>query len=404
MEMALRSGRYCGIGALLAIAPFLIFTVLLPVFDEPAPEPLFYTEVLVSGLLSGVMYSLVALGFVLIFKASGVFNFAQGAMVLLAALTFVRLWELGVPLWAAAGATLVVMTVLAVIVERIVLRPLVNQSLFILFMATIGLNYFLEGLAQGVWDSMVHGLDLGIPDVPWALVADSTGIFISVFDVTAAVICGLLVLGLGFFFQKGRIGRALRAVTDDHQAAMAVGISLQHIWVIVWAVAGLVALVAGALWGQRLGVQFSISLVALKALPVLILGGFNSIPGAILAGLIIGASEKVFEVYLGPVLGSGIETWFAYFVAMMFLMVRKANVREELPSAEELVGIPPALAIDDSELVGEADETATPLEGMEVDEVSLKQHQLLDQINEMVKSEPDDAAALLRKWIKTDSR
>ena len=285
-------------------------------------EFVFVIEVLIAGLLSGVMYSLVALGFVLIFKASGVFNFAQGAMVLFAALTFDRFLEMGVNFWLAAAISLVVMMVMAVVIERVMLRPLVAQPVIILFMATIGLNYFLEGMAQAVWDSQVHALELGIEDVPWESVMDATGILISLFDVWAAVICGVLVLVLAFFFQKGRIGRALRAVADDNQAAMSVGIPLQMIWAIVWATAGLVALVAGALWGQRLGVQFSISLVALKALPVLILGGFNSIAGAIIGGLIIGAAEKLAEVYLGPIIGGGIEAWFAYFIAMLFLMFR----------------------------------------------------------------------------------
>lgn len=285
-------------------------------------EFVFVIEVLIAGLLSGVMYSLVALGFVLIFKASGVFNFAQGAMVLFAALTFARFLEMGVNFWLAAAISLVVMMVMAVVIERVMLRPLVAQPVIILFMATIGLNYFLEGMAQAVWDSQVHALELGIEDVPWESVMDATGILISLFDVWAAVICGVLVLVLAFFFQKGRIGRALRAVADDNQAAMSVGIPLQMIWAIVWATAGLVALVAGALWGQRLGVQFSISLVALKALPVLILGGFNSIAGAIIGGLIIGAAEKLAEVYLGPIIGGGIEAWFAYFIAMLFLMFR----------------------------------------------------------------------------------
>ena len=285
-------------------------------------EFVFVIEVLIAGLLSGVMYSLVALGFVLIFKASGVFNFAQGAMVLFAALTFARFLEMGVNFWLAAAISLVVMMVMAVVIERVMLRPLVAQPVIILFMATIGLNYFLEGMAQAVWDSQVHALELGIEDVPWESVMDATGILISLFDIWAAVICGVLVLVLAFFFQKGRIGRALRAVADDNQAAMSVGIPLQMIWAIVWATAGLVALVAGALWGQRLGVQFSISLVALKALPVLILGGFNSIAGAIIGGLIIGAAEKLAEVYLGPIIGGGIEAWFAYFIAMLFLMFR----------------------------------------------------------------------------------
>ena len=285
-------------------------------------EFVFVIEVLIAGLLSGVMYSLVALGFVLIFKASGVFNFAQGAMVLFAALTFARFLEMGINFWLAAAIALVVMMVMAVVIERVMLRPLVAQPVIILFMATIGLNYFLEGMAQAVWDSQVHALELGIEDVPWESVMDATGILVSLFDVWAAVICGVLVVVLAFFFQKGRIGRALRAVADDNQAAMSVGIPLQMIWAIVWATAGIVALVAGALWGQRLGVQFSISLVALKALPVLILGGFNSIAGAIIGGLIIGAAEKLAEVYLGPIIGGGIEAWFAYFIAMLFLMFR----------------------------------------------------------------------------------
>ena len=285
-------------------------------------ELVFAIEVLIAGLLSGVMYSLVALGFVLIFKASGVFNFAQGAMVLFAALTFVRILEMGVNFWLAIAISLAVMVVMAVVIERVMLRPLVGQPVIILFMATIGLNYFLEGLAQGIWDAEVHGLELGIPDVPWEAVMESTGILISLFDVWSAVICGVLVFLLAFFFQKGRIGRALRAVADDNQAAMSVGIPLQLIWAIVWAAAGMVALVAGILWGQRLGVQFSISLVALKALPVLILGGFNSMAGAIIGGLIIGASEKLAEVYLGPIIGGGLESWAAYFIAMLFLIFR----------------------------------------------------------------------------------
>ena len=285
-------------------------------------EFVFVMEVLIAGLLSGVMYSLVALGFVLIFKASGVFNFAQGAMVLFAALTFARFLEMGINFWLAAALALVIMMVMAIVIERVMLRPLVAQPVIILFMATIGLNYFLEGMAQAVWDAQVHALELGIEDVPWEWVMDATGMLVSLFDVWAAVICGVLVLVLAFFFQKGRIGRALRAVADDNQAAMSVGIPLQMIWAIVWATAGIVALVAGALWGQRLGVQFSISLVALKALPVLILGGFNSIAGAIIGGLIIGASEKLAEVYLGPIIGGGIEAWFAYFIAMLFLMIQ----------------------------------------------------------------------------------
>jgi len=285
-------------------------------------DVVFFFEVMISGMLSGVMYSLVALGFVLIYKASGVFNFAQGAMVLLAALTFVRFLEMGMPMWLALAVTLLVMVVLAVIIEKVVLSRLVNQPLIILFMATIGLNYFLEGLAQGVWDSQVHGLDLGIEDVPWAALEEATGMFVSVFDVVAAVIAGSLVLVLSIVFHRTKVGRALRAVSDDHQAAMSVGIPLDRLWAIVWAIAGVVALVAGALWGQRLGVQFSLSIIALKALPVLILGGFNSILGAIVAGLIIGSGEKLAEVFLGPYVGGGIENFFPYVLAMLILFIR----------------------------------------------------------------------------------
>ena len=282
----------------------------------------FFLEVLIAGMLSGVMYALVALGFVLIFKSSGVFNFAQGAMVLFSALTFVRLLEMHVAFWLALAITLVVMVVLAVSIERLVLRPLVNQPLIILFMATIGLNFFLEGLAQGIWDNQVHGLDLGINDEPFEWLRQHTGILVSTFDLTAAGIAGVLVLGLSLFFHRTRIGRALRAVSDDHQAALSVGIPLHHIWSITWAAAGIVALVAGMLWGTRLGVQFSLSLITLKALPVLILGGFNSIPGAVIGGLIIGASEKLAEVYLSKYVGGGIENFFPYLLAMVFLIFR----------------------------------------------------------------------------------
>jgi branched-chain amino acid transport system permease protein len=283
---------------------------------------LFALEVCLSGMLSGVMYSLVALGFVLIFKSSGVFNFAQGAMVLFSALTFVRLLEMQLNFWLAFALTLVIMMVLAVSIERVVLRPLVNQPLIILFMATIGLNFFLEGLAQGIWDNQVHGLDIGIEDVPMAGLADISGLLISRFDVMAALIAGALVLVLALFFHRTRIGRALRAVSDDHEAALSVGIPLHHIWAITWAASGCVALVAGMLWGTRLGVQFSLSLITLKALPVLILGGFNSILGAIVGGLIVGAAEKLAEVYLSPFTGGGIESFFPYLLAMVFLIFR----------------------------------------------------------------------------------
>ncbi len=382
---------------------------------------LLFIETLIGGLLSGVMYSLVALGFVLIFKASGVFNFAQGAMVLFAALTFVLLLEVGgnfwnwtawlsfalaavavviflltrymsiaqmpyigkhletlaavvgllllllmfggeqslwravfisfliflvlaagekVHLWAAAvllglmvvsllpvevkllralTVALVVMIIGAMAIEWTVLRPLVNQAPITLFMATIGLNFVLEGIAQGVWDTEVHALDIGIPDVPFEV----GGVYISQLDIVAAVIAGVLVIGLAFFFNKTRVGRALRAVADDHQAAMTVGIPLKNIWAVVWAAAGIVALVAGLLWGSKLGVQFSLALLAFKALPVLILGGFTSIAGAIVGGLIVGAFEKTFEVFVGiPYLGGSTENWSPYMLAMIFLLFK----------------------------------------------------------------------------------
>jgi len=282
----------------------------------------FFLEVLAGGLLAGVMYALVALGFVLIYKASGVFNFAQGSMVFFAALTFVSLTERGWNFWLALAVTLAAMVVLGMLTERIVLRPLINQPPITLFMATIGLSFVLEGLSQMVWGSQPHGLELGIEDVPMEWLSQKWNINISKFDLFAAAVSGLLVASLALFFQKTRIGRALRAVADDHQAALAVGISLQHIWAIVWAVAGFVALVAGMMWGVRNGVQYSLTFTALKALPVLILGGFESVPGAIVGGLIIGASEKVAEVYLGPYVGGGIESWFAYVIALLFLLVR----------------------------------------------------------------------------------
>jgi branched-chain amino acid transport system permease protein len=282
----------------------------------------FFIEVLVGGLLAGVMYSLVALGFVLIYKASGVFNFAQGTMVFFAALTYVSLVERGWNVWLALLVTLAVMVALGVATERVVLRPLVNQPQITLFMATIGLTFVLEGLSQLIWGSQPHGLELGIADVPMEWLSQKWNVNISQFDLFAAFVAGALVAMLAVFFQKTRIGRALRAVADDHQAALAVGIPLQHIWAIVWAVAGFVALVAGLMWGVRNGVQFALTFVALKALPVLLIGGFESIPGAILGGLIIGATEKLAEVYVGPMVGGGIESWFAYVIALLFLLVR----------------------------------------------------------------------------------
>jgi branched-chain amino acid transport system permease protein len=283
----------------------------------------FFFEVLIGGLLSGVMYALVAIGFVLIYKASGVFNFAQGAMVFFAALTCVGLMDkFGLPLWLAIPATVLAMIILGLVIERVVLRPLVNQPEITLFMATIGLAFFIEGLAQLMWGSQVHRLELPIEDVPLQYLVDKFNIIVSQFDAVAACVCGVMVLILSLVFSKTKVGRALRAVADDHQAALAVGIPLQRIWAVLWAVAGMVALVAGLLWGARNGVQFALTFIALKALPVLILGGFTSVPGAIVGGLIIGASEKLAEVYLGPLVGGGIEGWFPYVLALLFLLVR----------------------------------------------------------------------------------
>jgi len=264
------------------------------------------------------MYSLVALGFVLIYKASGIFNFAQGVMVLFAALCFVGQIQLGLPTLVALLSTIAIMIGLAFAIERIVLRPLVNQEPIILFMATIGITFFLTGFGQLVWGSDIKVLEIGIPKEPIIL----GGILINEFDLVAAAVAGILVAVLAVFFQKTTIGRALRAVADDHQAAQSVGIPLKTIWVIVWSVSGFVGLAAGIMWGSNLGVQFSLSLVALKALPVLILGGLTSIPGAIVGGLIVGAGEKVAEVFWGPAFGGAIEDWFAYVLALAFLLVR----------------------------------------------------------------------------------
>ncbi|MER9254005.1 branched-chain amino acid ABC transporter permease [Mesorhizobium sp. M0598] len=283
---------------------------------------LFFIEVLVGGLLSGVMYSLVAIGFVLIYKTSGVLNFAQGSMVLFAALTFVSLVERGIPFALSLLITLAVMVALGFTIERTVLRPLVNRSPMTLFMATLGLSYIIEGAAQLVWGTQVHGLDLGIDDTPFEV----GGILISSFDLLAAGIAAAMVAGLSAFFYWTRIGLAFRAVADDQFAALAVGLRLPRIWGTVWTAAGFVALVAGLLWGARLGVQFSLSLIVLKALPVLVLGGFDSILGAIVGGLIIGASEKLAEVYLGPFVGGGIEGWFAYALALVVLLVRPSGL------------------------------------------------------------------------------
>ena len=303
----------------------------------------FFWEVVVSGLLAGVMYSLVALGFVLIFKASGIFNFAQGVLALFAALTLVGFqtgqvpfahllsWMTGTQIdrWGEGFGTVVsilfallVMIALAWVVVRVVLRPLVNQEGIILFMATIGLAFVLEGLGDLMWGANVKPLDVGLPQGPSDTIIDATGMFVDKLEISAAVIAILLVASLTLFSQYTRMGRALRAVADDHQAALSVGISLETIWWVVWSVAGIVALVAGIMWGAKSGVQFSLSLIALKALPVLMLGGFTSIPGAIVGGLIIGVGEKVFELYAGPFIGGATENWFAYVLALLFLLVR----------------------------------------------------------------------------------
>jgi branched-chain amino acid transport system permease protein len=280
--------------------------------------------------MAGVLYSLVALGIVLIFKASGVFNFAQGAMVLFAALAVARMAE-KMPLWVAALLAMGIMVLVAMIIERLVLRPLVNQDGVVLLMATLGVSYFLDGIGQTLWGSDIYEINLGIAKEP-VMILDTVfqgGILINKDDVASAVVAALLVGALALFFQKTATGRALRAVADDHQAAQSIGIPLNRIWIIVWSVAGIVALVAGMVWGAKLGVQFSISQVALKALPVVILGGFTSVPGAIIGGLIIGVGEKMAEVFLGPPLvkafdlaGGGIENWFAYVLALLFLLVR----------------------------------------------------------------------------------
>jgi len=294
----------------------------------------FFLETLLGGLMAGMLYSLVALGFVLIFKASGVFNFAQGAMVLFAALAMARFSE-WIPLWtglqnkalsdlAAFAVAAVIMFVVAWLIERLVLRHLVNQEGATLLMATIGITYFLEGLGQSIFGSSIYKIDIGMPKDP-IFVLESVfqgGVLINKEDLYAALIAATLVALLSLFFQKTSTGRALRAVADDHQAAQSIGIALNRIWVIVWCVAGIVALVAGMIWGSKLGVQFSLSTVALRALPVVILGGLTSVPGAIIGGLIIGVGEKLSEVYLGPFVGGGIEIWFAYVLALGFLLIR----------------------------------------------------------------------------------
>ena len=294
----------------------------------------FFLETLLGGLMAGMLYSLVALGFVLIYKASGVFNFAQGAMVLFAALAMARFAE-WIPLWtglnnpvlttlAAFVVAGLIMFVVAWLIERLALRHLVNQEGTTLLMATLGISYFLDGIGQTLFGSDIYKIDIGMPKEP-IFVLDTMfpgGILINKEDLYVALIAALLVASLSLFFQKTATGRALRAVADDHQAAQSIGIPLNRIWVIVWCVAGVVALVAGMIWGSKLGVQFSLTTVALRALPVVILGGLTSVPGAIIGGLIIGVGEKLSEVFLGPYVGGGIEIWFAYVLALVFLLFR----------------------------------------------------------------------------------
>ena len=294
----------------------------------------FFLETLLGGLMAGMLYSLVALGFVLIYKASGVFNFAQGAMVLFAALAMARFSE-WIPLWTGIANPVLttfmafvvaaaIMFVVAWLIERLALRHLVNQEGTTLLMATLGISYFLDGIGQTIFGSDIYKIDIGMPKEPILVLEQmfEGGILINKEDLYAALIAAVLVTMLSVFFQKTSTGRALRAVADDHQAAQSIGIPLNRIWVIVWSVAGVVALVAGMIWGSKLGVQFSLTTVALRALPVVILGGLTSVPGAIFGGLIIGVGEKLSEVFLGPYVGGGIEIWFAYVLALLFLLVR----------------------------------------------------------------------------------
>ena len=293
-----------------------------------------FLETLIGGLMTGMLYSLVALGLVLIYKASGVFNFAQGAMVLFAALAMAR-FSTWLPQWLgfeskvlanvlAFAVACLVMVAVAWVIEKLVLGKLVNQEGVTLLMATLGIAYFLDGFGQTLFGNDIYKIDVGLPKDPIFMFESvfPGGILLNKEDLYAALIAAALVAGLSLFFQKTATGRALRAVADDHQAAQSIGIPLARIWVIVWSVAGFVALVAGIIWGSKLGVQFSLSQVALKALPVVILGGFTSVPGAVIGGLIIGVGEKLSEVYVGPYFGGGIEIWFAYVLALVFLLVR----------------------------------------------------------------------------------
>lgn len=303
----------------------IFYKVLIEPFIFMGEAPDLLVQTLWEGLVSGVLYSLIALGFVLIFKASGVFNFAQGIMVVFAALTLIWFYEKGIPAFLALILTAVVMLLLAMAVERVVLRPLVNQPDIILFMATFGLTYLLIGLGELIFGGSPKEMitdALYLPQGTTELPIFGGSVRFQHLDIAAAIIASVIIGLLAVFFSKTRIGRALRAVADSHKAALSVGISLNQIWVIVWFAAGIVALVAGIMWGARSGVSFSLQIIALKALPVLILGGFTSIPGAIIGGLIIGVGEKLGEFYWGPLVGGGIDTWLAYVIALLFLLYR----------------------------------------------------------------------------------
>ena len=303
----------------------LLHAVLVDPFLQMAAMPDFFLQVVWEGLVSGILYALIALGFVLIFKASGVLNFAEGIMVVFAALSLVGLHAAGVPAHLALAACILIMLALAVAIERLVLRPLVNQPDLILLMATIGLTYFLIGFGELIFGGEPKTMiteQLGLPTGSYEWEALGGRVIFQQIDIAAAVIATLMVAGLGLFFQHTRIGRALRAVADDHQAALSVGIALEQIWVVVWFAAGVVALAAGIMWGARSDVSFALQIIALKALPVLILGGLTSVPGAIVGGLIIGVGEKLGEIYWGPLVGGGIEGWLAYVIALVFLLFR----------------------------------------------------------------------------------
>jgi len=303
----------------------LLYQIFVNPFGQMVAAPDLLVQTLWEGLVSGVLYALIALGFVLIFKASGVFNFAQGIMVVFAALTLVGLHQMGVPAFVALILTILVMLALAYAVERLVLKPLVNQPDIILFMATFGLTYFLIGLGQlmfGGEPKVMIANELYLPKGSYDIKMLGGFVSLQKIDIAAAVIASIMVATLAIFFQRTRIGRALRAVADSHKAALSVGISLEQIWVVVWFTAGIVALATGIMWGARSQVEFSLQIIALKALPVLILGGFTSIPGAIVGGIIIGVGEKLGEFYWGPLIGSGIESWLAYVIALVFLLFR----------------------------------------------------------------------------------